>query len=150
MQWIRTCLPMQGTRVQSLVQEDSTCLGATKPANYNYRACKLQLLRPGCLESVLHKRSHCNEKPVHHIKEQLPLATTRGSLSTATKTQCNQNKEIKCNVCCFQLGSLEMEFELKIGRLKVLFFLIKMALSNHGLYTVKFTCLKHMFQRYFW
>ena len=89
-QWIRTCLLIQGTRVQSLVQEDSTCLGATKPMNYNYWACKLQLLRPRCLESVLHKRSHCNEKSVHHVKEQPPLATTRGSLSTATKTQCNE------------------------------------------------------------
>ena len=30
-QWIRIRLPMQGTQVRSLVQEDSTCLGATKP-----------------------------------------------------------------------------------------------------------------------
>ena len=29
-QWIRTRLPMQGIWVQSLVQEDSTCHGATK------------------------------------------------------------------------------------------------------------------------
>lgn len=30
-QWIKICLPMQGTRVGSLVREDSTCQGATKP-----------------------------------------------------------------------------------------------------------------------
>ena len=30
-QWARICLPMQGTPVQSLVWEDSTCQGATKP-----------------------------------------------------------------------------------------------------------------------
>ena len=30
-QWIRICMPMQGTRVQSLVREDSKCSGATKP-----------------------------------------------------------------------------------------------------------------------
>ena len=30
-QWLRTCLPMQETQVQSLGQEDPTCLGATKP-----------------------------------------------------------------------------------------------------------------------
>ena len=30
-QWIRICLPMQGTWVQFLVREDSTCCGATKP-----------------------------------------------------------------------------------------------------------------------
>ena len=35
-QWLRICLPMQGTRVQSLVQEDPTCHGATEPVRHNY------------------------------------------------------------------------------------------------------------------
>ena len=35
-QWLRICLPMQGTRVRALVQEDRTCLGATKPMCHNY------------------------------------------------------------------------------------------------------------------
>ena len=35
-QWLRICLPMQGTQVQALVQEDPTCLGATKPVHHNY------------------------------------------------------------------------------------------------------------------
>ena len=35
-QWIRTCLPMQGTQARSLVQEDPTCHGATKPICHNY------------------------------------------------------------------------------------------------------------------
>ena len=30
-QWLRIRLPMQGTRVRALVQEDPTCRGATKP-----------------------------------------------------------------------------------------------------------------------
>ena len=30
-QWIRICFPMQGKQIQSLVQEDSTCLDATEP-----------------------------------------------------------------------------------------------------------------------
>ena len=30
------CLPMKGTQVQSLVWEDSTCLGTTKPMCHNY------------------------------------------------------------------------------------------------------------------
>ena len=56
-QWIGLCLPMQGTGVRSLVQEDPTCLGATKP---------MQLLKSVCLESVLYnERSHLNEKPVY-------------------------------------------------------------------------------------
>ena len=35
-QWLRIHLPMQGTRVQALVREDPTCLGATKPVGHNY------------------------------------------------------------------------------------------------------------------
>ena len=33
-QWLRICLPMQGTRVRAL--EDPTCRGATKPLRHNY------------------------------------------------------------------------------------------------------------------
>ena len=35
-QWLRICLPMQGTRVQPLVWEDPTCRGATRPVSHNY------------------------------------------------------------------------------------------------------------------
>ena len=35
-QWLRICLPMQGTRVRALVWEDPTCCGATRPVNHNY------------------------------------------------------------------------------------------------------------------
>ena len=35
-QWLRIRLPMQGTRVPALVQEDPTCRGATKPVRHNY------------------------------------------------------------------------------------------------------------------
>ena len=38
-QWLRICLPMQGTRVRALVWEDPTCHGATKPMCHNYWAC---------------------------------------------------------------------------------------------------------------
>ena len=82
---------MQGTGVRALVQEDPTCHGATMPVHHNYWARVPQLLKPVHLEPVLHdKRSHCNEKPAHHNEEQPPLATTRESLSAATKTQHSQ------------------------------------------------------------
>ena len=81
-QWLRICLPMQGTRVRALVREDPTCRGATKPMRHNYWACALepashnywacvpQLLKPTHLDPVLHnKRSHHNEKPVHRKEE---------------------------------------------------------------------------------
>ena len=81
-QWLRIRLPMQGTWVQALVQEDPTCRGATKPVRHNYWACSLepashnywahvsQLLKPMCLEPMLcNKRSHRNKKHVHRNEE---------------------------------------------------------------------------------
>ena len=41
-QWLRISLPMQGTRVQALAQEDPTCHGAAKPVHHNYGACALE------------------------------------------------------------------------------------------------------------
>ena len=35
-QWLRVCLPMQGTRVRALVWEDPTCRGAAGPVSHNY------------------------------------------------------------------------------------------------------------------
>ena len=35
-QWLRICLPGQGTRVRALVREDPTCHGATEPVRHNY------------------------------------------------------------------------------------------------------------------
>ena len=40
-QWLRICLPMQGTRVWSLAWEHSTCHGAAEPV-YHYWACTLE------------------------------------------------------------------------------------------------------------
>ncbi|KAJ8791248.1 hypothetical protein J1605_020688 [Eschrichtius robustus] len=34
-QWLRICLPMQGTRVRALVWEDPTCRGAIRPVSHN-------------------------------------------------------------------------------------------------------------------
>ena len=77
-QWIRNCLPIQGTQVWSLAWEDPTCVRAIKlvhynywahalePASHNYWTCVLQLLKPRYLQLMLcHKRSHYNEKLVH-------------------------------------------------------------------------------------
>ena len=69
-QRLRIRLPMQGTRVRALVQEDPTCCRATKPVCHNYWALMPQLLKPAHLEPVLcDKRSHHNEKPTHRNKE---------------------------------------------------------------------------------
>ena len=76
---------MQGTRVWSLVQEDSKWRGTTKPGRYNSWACTLEPV-------LCHRRSRPSEKSVYRNKEQPLLAATRESPWAATKTQCNQNK----------------------------------------------------------
>ena len=61
-QWLRICLPTQGTWVWSLVQEDSTCCGATTSMGCRYWS--LCTRKP-----VLQNESgHQNEKPEHHRK----------------------------------------------------------------------------------
>ena len=93
---------MQGTWIQSLVWEDSTSQGATKPMCHSHwawalepaghnswacasqllkpahsRACKLQPLKPVLLEPVFHnKRSHHNEKLVRHKERVAPTYYT--------------------------------------------------------------------------
>ena len=101
--WLRIRLPVQGTRVRALVQEDPTCCGTTKPMHHNYWACTLEpasrnywacvpeLLKPTNLEPVLlNKRSHHNEEPTHRNEEKPPLTATRESPCTAMKTQPSQ------------------------------------------------------------
>ena len=100
-QWLRICLAMQGTLVQSLVQEDRTWYSAAKPVLRNYWACVLEpgaaaaepLLRtcwsPWALEPML-----CNRKsPYITTREQPLLSASRESPGSATKTQCS-HKEI--------------------------------------------------------
>ena len=52
-QWIRIHLPMQGTYVQSLVWEGSTCPTATKPMHHNHWAHMLEPLSPNYWARVL-------------------------------------------------------------------------------------------------
>ena len=70
-QWVRILLPMQGTWIQSLVWKDFTCHRAAKSERPNYGAHRLQPQKPLYLEPVLHKRSHCNQKPILHCKQRV-------------------------------------------------------------------------------
>ena len=72
-QWLRICLPMQGTQVRALVQEDPTCQGATKPVHQpqllslHSRAREPQLLSPHATTTEAHApRAHAlqQEKPL--------------------------------------------------------------------------------------
>ena len=101
-QWIRIRLPMQGTWILSLVQEDSTCHGGAKLVCHNYWACVLQLLKSMRLESVLHnRRSHHDEKPAYH-KEESPLFTaTREKPAHSNKTSTDKKQRKRMVTSCF-------------------------------------------------
>ena len=51
-QWIGIYLPVQVTWVRSLVEEDSTCRGASKPINCNCWAHMPHWLKPTCLKPL--------------------------------------------------------------------------------------------------
>ena len=76
-----------GTQVQSLVQEDSTCLRATKPMCHNYWALMPQSVKP------MHPRIHAaQEKPPQweshapQLESSPPLTAARESPWAAVKT----------------------------------------------------------------
>ena len=87
-QWLRICLPMQGTRVWSLVWELRSHLPrgnqatTTKSKYHNYKslhalepACVPQLLSPSAQEPMIcNKRSQQSEAYTHHSHGELPLA----------------------------------------------------------------------------
>ena len=83
---VTNLLPMQGTWLQSLGWEDSTCHGANKPEHHNHWS--------------LHAWSPCSatrqlttmRSPHTTAREQPPLAATRESPHTAIKTHLSHKK----------------------------------------------------------
>ena len=81
-QWLRIHLPMQGTRVWSLVREDPTCRRATKPASHNYwarvpRACAPQQEKPPKWEACALQRRLAPRSPLLEkacVQQQKPNA----------------------------------------------------------------------------
>ena len=77
-QWLRICLPMQGTWIWFLIQEEPSCCRANTPICHNYWAQALEPLSCNywslCApEPVLcSKRSHHNGQPVHGNEESPP------------------------------------------------------------------------------
>ena len=68
---------MQRTWVQSLLREDSTCHGATKPVHHCSKVRVLPLLKPVHLGlcSIHSKRSRRAETPAHCKEERPPPYT---------------------------------------------------------------------------
>ena len=93
--WLRICLPMQGTQVWSLVQEDPTCCRATKLLSHNYWAHVPHLLKPACQELVLcHKRNY--------LKREGHAQQRREPLLTATRESNKDPVQPKRNKICLK------------------------------------------------
>ena len=96
-QWLKIHLSMQGTQVQSLVQEDPTCYGATKPVHHNYyRASKQQPpnLCATATAALEPEASARNKKPPQwrpaHCNQEYPCSMQLEIARAATKTQQSQ------------------------------------------------------------
>ena len=90
-QWLGICLPMQGTRVWSLVWEDPTCRGATESEDHNYWAHMLQLLDPAHLGTrALQERPLQSEAHTPQLARSPHSPQLEKSLHVAMKTQCSQ------------------------------------------------------------
>ena len=71
-QWIRLCLPVQGTQVRFLLWEDPTCPRATKPMQQapEPTCCNCWSPRsPHAYSPLPHKRSHHSEKSTQGNRE---------------------------------------------------------------------------------
>lgn len=110
---------MQVTWVQSLVREDPTCHGATKPV---YHHCWASALEPGsavfqCIQEAMlcKKRSHPNEKPEYCHCRAVPAPSNQGNAWAATETHAAELK-INSKLKCVWLGRREAASELGVPR----------------------------------
>ena len=99
-QQLRIHLPVQGTWVRSLVQEDPTCCRATKPVCHSYWSHTSQ--SPGsAIREATSMRSPCTATIEYSL-----LIATRKSPHTAMKTQHSQKTNKLINLfflmCVFQ------------------------------------------------
>ena len=102
-QWLRICLPMQGTQVQSLVRKDSTCRGAAKPMRHNYWACALEPASHNYWACAPRARALQQEKPsqwkAHAQQERVaPAHRRKPAHSNKEPTQPWINKLINNNL----------------------------------------------------
>lgn len=92
-QWSGIHLLMQRTRVQSLVQDDSTCRGAAEPVHLN-------------------KRTHPSEKPTHRnwSAAPAPCVQRKSTRSKEDPPQCPRraNGKITAGIPGFKSGAGDM------------------------------------------
>ena len=84
-------------RIPPASEQLSPCATTTEPACCNY-------WRLGALQPGFHKRSHCNEKPMHHHEEEPPFTATGESPSAAMKALCSQQLNKYFLNLCYNSG----------------------------------------------
>ena len=108
-QWLRILLAMQGTPVWSLVWEDLTCCGATKPMCSTFWSLDAQSLLSATGKANAMKSLHTAMKPRPHspqlekacVQQQRPTATKKiksneyinGSYKKSVRTELKKHQE---------------------------------------------------------
>ena len=98
-QWLRICLPMQGTQVQALVWEDSACRGATKPMHHNYWSRRTQSPCSATREATMRSpcnatKTQCSHKERKKEKDISDMGKQAGKKITHTHTHTHREREI--------------------------------------------------------
>ena len=127
-QWLRICWPVQETWVQSMVQEDPTCFGATKPVSHNYWSPRLWSPCPTTKE-VTAMRSPWTTRKSSSFLPQLEKASVQQQRHSAVKSKLKKKKRVRtlawgylgfeswpCPLLAGQLTSLGLGFSIhKMG-----------------------------------
>ena len=87
-QWLRIHLPMQGTQVCSLVWEDPTCLGATKPVSHNRSTVQALELRDTTTKACM-PRAHAQHREARTQQDR-----AQSKIESKTKTHRKINGKL--------------------------------------------------------
>ena len=97
-QWLRICLPMQGTRVRALVWEDPTCCGATGPVSRNYWACTSGACAPPTREAAIVRGLRTAMRSGPHLP-QLEKALAQKRRPNTAKNKLKKKKSVVLRCC---------------------------------------------------
>ena len=86
-QWLRIHLPVEGTQVRSLVQEDPTSWGPTKPMHHNYWSMCAQSLCPATGEATTVRSPHTPQRPATP-----PVCSSKDPAQPTVNKNCEEGK----------------------------------------------------------
>ena len=107
-QWIRICLPVQKTRVRSLIREDPTFFRGANPMYHSYRACALE---PG----------NCNHWAgvLQRLKLVCPEVLSGARDATIMRSPCTKTREKSLLIATREKPSQQQRpSRVKIDKLK--------------------------------